>query len=111
MQAGKLRNLVTIQQPTEVRNAIGETPPSDWPIFVTWWAEKIMRGGAESDRDGQRYGTAAVQWEGRYIAGVTTKMRLRDGEGTTFLIELVDNSRKSEGRMTLVTLQQAAGTT
>lgn len=111
MRAGQLRNFVTIEQPTETRNAIGEMPPSSWPAFATWWAKKIVRGGAETDRDGQRYGTAVVEWEGRYIAGVTTKMRLRDAAGTLFLVALADETRKAEGVMVLITLQQAAGTT
>lgn len=79
MQAGKLRQRITIEQATETRDAFGATLQS-WGTLATVWAEVLPKVGgtgeefvtdAASERTSQGY-TINL----RYRSDVTTKMRV-----------------------------------
>lgn len=107
IRAGDLDRLVTIEQPTETRNAIGEKAQT-WSSFATWWTQKQRAGGSETLAAGQRFGSAVDLWKGRYISGVTTKMRINDGGVTYDIVEVDDSGRRTEGGMFLTTRQRSA---
>lgn len=79
MQAGKLRQRVTIEQSTETRDAFGATVPS-WGALATVWAEVLPKVGGtgeafaeEAARERTRQGYTINL---RYRSDVTTKMRV-----------------------------------
>lgn len=78
MQAGRLRHVVTIEQATETRNAIGEKVPT-WSTFDTVRAGIRPLSGRELDAARQRFAEASHEVELRYLPGLTPKMRFKFG--------------------------------
>ncbi|TXH48140.1 MAG: head-tail adaptor protein [Desulfurellales bacterium] len=77
MQAGKLRQRITIERATETRDAFGATLQS-WGTLATVWAEVLPKAAGEeftsdaaSERTSQGY-TINL----RYRSDVTTMMRV-----------------------------------
>lgn len=77
-EAGKLRTMVVIEQPTETRTAGGALTVT-WSTLASVWAGIFPRSGRE------RYTAGKVTAEGdtsifiRYRADVTAKMRVNAG--------------------------------
>jgi len=102
MQAGKLRHRVTIQTPTETQNAVGEVTRS-WAAFtdgVVWAAVEPMNG-REILMAQQMTSTATTKVTIRYLAGVTSKMRVLFGT-RTFEIEYVLNPLERNAEQVLL---------
>jgi SPP1 family predicted phage head-tail adaptor len=76
LPAGILRESVTIQTPTETRNALGEIVQS-WSTFTTRRASVIADSYSEQTRRGQIGGTTTFTVRMRYVPGLSGKMRVR----------------------------------
>jgi SPP1 family predicted phage head-tail adaptor len=78
MQAGKLRNYVTIQTYTNTQNAYGETAKS-WATYASVWCEIRNPYGKEIEQAGQQKATLTHVLVWRHLAGVTPDMRVLFG--------------------------------
>lgn len=81
MQAGKLRNYITIQQPAESQDSNLELITT-WTTFATVWAEILPLIGREYWSSRQTVSEVTGKIRMRYISGLTTKMRITDGSKT-----------------------------
>lgn len=90
MEAGKLRHRVTIQQATDGRDAVGGATLT-WSTFQANFPVAIIpRSGREAEFGGRVSANVSHRIEGRYITGVTPKMRIVKGD-RVFNIESILN--------------------
>ena len=89
MRAGTLRNKVTIQVATEAQGDSGEIT-STWATFAEVWAAIEPIKGAESFRSQHVHAEATTQIRIRYLASVTTKMRVLFGTRIFKIESIVD---------------------
>ena len=75
MRAGRLRHSVVIQQNTPTRNGKGEEI-ENWSTFATRSAAVVPLTGREMFNAQQRHAEAELRIELRYLAAITTKMRV-----------------------------------
>ena len=85
MQAGKLRHLVTIEAVTETPNGYGELTET-WATFAQVWASREDLTGRELFAAQQFSATVTTRFTMRYLAGVTSKMRIQS-DGITYDID------------------------
>lgn len=74
MQAGRLRDRVTLQVRTKTKNALGEEV-LDWVDFATVWAEVTPIRGQEYFAAGQMQRSADVRLRMRARPGINEDMR------------------------------------
>jgi len=75
IDAGELTERITIEQPTESRNAVGE-PILSWSTFATVWAKVESLSGREAERYGEIVGFSGHKVTIRALPGVSTTMRV-----------------------------------
>ena len=75
MRAGRLRHLVTIQQPTEVQDTTGQAVKS-WGTYVQAWASVEPLSGREFLDAQQINAETKVRIRIRSVSGITEKMRV-----------------------------------
>lgn len=76
MRAGDLRKRVTIEQPAESQNGVGEMTQT-WSTFAVLWASIEPLVGSEKLQAAQINANADAKITVRYYAGITPKMRIR----------------------------------
>jgi len=81
MKIGRLRNYITIQQPTESFDSNGELVLT-WSTFVQCWAEILPLVGREYYSARQVNAELTGKIRMRYIKNITAKMRIIDGAKT-----------------------------
>jgi SPP1 family predicted phage head-tail adaptor len=105
MRAGKLKHLITIQQNTPTANS-----PDDGSLVDSWssyaadiYGRLSTSGGREFWRARQLNSELSAEWEIRYDAGVTARMRVLFGS-RVFTIDTVkhDDDRYTWTRMECV---------
>lgn len=95
MDAGRLRERVTVQQAAEARNALGETVLS-WSTFATRWASVDGVSSRESLSYGQQQIDVTHRVRLRYLAGLTQNMRIQWRGRTLEIISLLEHNNRSE---------------
>ena len=95
MDAGKLRERVTVQQASEVRNTLGETVLS-WSTFAERWASVEGVSARESLAFGQQQIDVTHRVRLRYLAGLTQNMRIQWRGRTLEIISLLEHNNRSE---------------
>ena len=95
MDAGRLRERVTVQQAAESRNAIGETVLS-WSTFAERWASVEGVSARESLAYGQQQIDVTHRVRLRYLAGLTQNMRIQWRGRTLEIISLLEHNNRSE---------------
>ena len=80
---GRMDILLTIEQPTFTRNAINEDEVS-WSQFGQYFAERIWTASGEKFEGKQETDIDGVIFNLRYVAGLTTLMRLKQANETTY---------------------------
>lgn len=104
MRAGSLRRKVTIETPTEAQNALGE-PIKSWATFAANVPADIAPyNGSERLIAQQVNSQLNTRMTIRYLAGVTTRMRVIYASATgtrTFQIENIENIDERNKQMTL----------
>lgn len=75
MQAGRLINKIVIESVTETRSSTGAVTRT-WATFATVWASKREPRGREFFAGGAQQAETTVVFAIRWLAGVTTKMRI-----------------------------------
>lgn len=79
MRAGKLRRLISIEQPTNGVDGIGGITQS-WTVFAAnVYAEILPNNGREAIQAQQINAQQPVLIRLRYLPGITPKMRVRYG--------------------------------
>ena len=95
IDAGKLRERVTVQQATESRNALGENVLS-WSTFDTVWASVEGVSARESLIYGQNEITVTHNVKMRYLSGLTQRMRFLWRSRTLDIVSLLEHNNRSE---------------
>lgn len=104
IDAGKLRERVTIQQATESRNALGETVLS-WATFAERWASVEGVSAREALELGQADVSVTHRVRMRYVDGMTQNMRLVWRGRVLEIVALLEYANRSEH---VATCQEAA---
>ena len=99
MRAGKLKTKILIERITETANQFGE-PIKSWTTFVTAWAEIRPLIGREFFASKQIDSEITAEIRIRYIAGITTKMRVNNS-GQLFNVKSVINPQNARKELVL----------
>lgn len=94
INAGKLRERVTVQQASESRNALGETVLS-WSTFAARWASVEGVSSREALTLGQNEITITHKVQMRYLSGLTQRMRLQWRGRTLEIVSLLEHDNRS----------------
>lgn len=94
MDAGRLRERVTVQQAAEGRNAIGETVLS-WSTFAERWASVEGVSAREALTAGQNEISITHKVQMRYLAGLTQRMRILWRGRTLEIVSLLEHDNRS----------------
>jgi SPP1 family predicted phage head-tail adaptor len=76
LPAGEMWTRITIEQPTASTNQVGE-PILSWSTFATVWAAVDSLSSREAERFAEMVGFMTHRVRIRYLAGVTTAMRIQ----------------------------------
>ena len=95
IDAGKLRERVTIQQATETRNALGETVQS-WATVAERWASVDGLSSREVLLQGQQRTEVSHRVRMRYVDGMTGTMRLLWRGRVLEISSLLEHANRSE---------------
>ena len=95
IEAGKLRERVTIQQADEARNSLGETTLS-WATFTERWASVEGVTAREALGLGQLEISITHRVRLRYVTGLTQQMRLIWRGRTLEIVSLLEHNNRSE---------------
>jgi SPP1 family predicted phage head-tail adaptor len=95
MDAGRLRERVTVQQAAETRNALGETVLS-WSTFAERWASVEGVSAREALAAGQQDVTITHRVRMRHVSGMTQNMRIYWRSRTLNIISLLEYDNRSE---------------
>lgn len=86
MRAGSLKDRVSLQQPGEVQDEIGQPIPG-WVEVAKLWANIRYLTGSEAIRSGAVASISKVSIQIRKRAGVLPTMRFVGADGVAFKIE------------------------
>ena len=95
INAGSLRERVTVQQASESRNALGETVLS-WATFAERWASVEGVSSRESLAYGQQQISVSHRVRLRYLTGLTQSLRLVWRGRTLEIVSLLEHGNRSE---------------
>ena len=94
LDAGTLRERVTVQQASENRNRLGESI-SEWATFATVWASVNGVSAREYLLAGQQQVDISHRVKMRYLTGLTPKMRLVWRGRTLEIISILEHENRS----------------
>jgi SPP1 family predicted phage head-tail adaptor len=95
MEAGHLRHRITIQQPTiGTPDAVGESVPT-WGTFATAWADVATLQGRELAFARGIAATVTHKVTLRYLAGVTSAMRVLFGSAVLSIAAVLDSENRN----------------
>jgi SPP1 family predicted phage head-tail adaptor len=94
MDAGTLRDRVTVQQATENRNRLGESI-SEWATFTEVWASVQGVSAREFLLAGQQQVEVSHRVKMRYLNGLTPQMRLLWRGRTLEIISILEHENRS----------------
>jgi SPP1 family predicted phage head-tail adaptor len=95
MNAGKLRERVTVQIASGSTNTLGETVLT-WSDSTSVWASVEGLSARESLTAGQQDTTVSHRVRLRYLPGLTNKMRFSWRGRTLEIISLLEHNSRSE---------------
>lgn len=94
MDAGILRDRVTVQQASENRNRLGESI-SEWTAFEVVWASVQGVSAREFLLAGQQQVEVSHRVKMRYLNGLTPQMRLSWRGRTLEIISILEHENRS----------------
>ena len=94
MNAGTLRDRVTVQQASENRNRLGESI-SEWTTFTEVWASVQGVSAREFLLAGQQQVEVSHRVKMRYLTGLTPQMRLSWRGRTLEIISILEHENRS----------------
>lgn len=89
MRAGALRHTLVIEQPTETQDGHGQAVPS-WSTFATVPGSLDPLSGREFIAASQVQAEVAARARIRYLAGVTSKMRISFDGKVYAIVAVID---------------------
>jgi SPP1 family predicted phage head-tail adaptor len=95
IDAGKLRDRVTVQIASGTTNALGETVLA-WSNSTSVWASVDGVSAREALLAGQNQVSMSHRVRMRYLPGLTQNMRLSWGGRTLEIISLLEHNNRSE---------------
>jgi SPP1 family predicted phage head-tail adaptor len=95
IDAGSLRERVTVQQASESRNALGETVLS-WATFAERWASVEGVSSRELLQYGQQQIEVSHRVRMRWLDGLTHSMRIVWRGRTLEIVSLLEHGNRSE---------------
>jgi len=95
MDAGRLRERVTVQQASESRNALGETVQA-WGTYSTVWASVEGVSARELLSAGQQQISITHRVRMRYLPGLNQNMRLSWRNRTLNIVSLLEYGNRTE---------------
>jgi SPP1 family predicted phage head-tail adaptor len=95
IDAGKLRDRVTVQIASGTTNALGETVLA-WSNSTSVWASVDGVSAREALLAGQNQVSMSHRVRMRYLPGLTHNMRLSWGGRTLEIISLLEHNNRSE---------------
>jgi SPP1 family predicted phage head-tail adaptor len=95
IDAGSLRERVTVQQASESRNALGETVLS-WATFAERWASVEGVSSRELLQYGQQQIEVSHRVRMRWLSGLTQSMRIVWRGRTLEIVSLFEHGNRSE---------------
>lgn len=101
MQAGKLKDYVSLQEPTTVQDGIGQQVPG-WVEVTKLWANIRFQSGVEVVKADAPTSVARVSIQIRKRAGVKANMQIVDADSITYRIDAVLPDKLSRDRINLV---------
>lgn len=101
MRIGKLRTLLVIKQKTTSPDGVGGIT-EEWTDFAKVYGRQSVRRAWEAHTDDQLSSMLNINWETRYVAGVTPQMRVCVGDRELEILAVYDPSQKCE-RLMIVT--------
>lgn len=105
MRAGRLRNQVTIQTPTETRSGTSGQVVKSWATLATVWAGIEPLSGRELAQAGAEQSVSDFRIVLRYLSTVTNKCRVVFGS-RVFEIQSVINRNERGADMELRCTEQ-----
>lgn len=93
LDAGDLTDRITIEEPTESRNDVGEAILA-WSTFATVWAEVQTMSGREAERHGMTAGINAYRVTIRHLTGLQSSMRIIHDGRTLEIGQVNEKERK-----------------
>jgi SPP1 family predicted phage head-tail adaptor len=94
LDAGTLRERVTVQQASESRNRLGESV-LEWATFAEVWANVQGVSAREFLLAGQQQVELSHRVKMRYLTGLTSKMRLSWRGRTLEIISILEHENRS----------------
>ena len=95
MDAGRLRERVTVQLAAESRNALGETVLA-WSTYAERWASVEGVSAREALAAGQQDVTITHRVRMRYVSGMTQNMRISWRSRTLHVVSLLEYDNRTE---------------
>lgn len=92
MQAGKLRERITIRQRQATTDALGQ-PSTTWTDLAVVWAEARFVSGIETIKAGRETSTSRASVRIRRRSGVDVSMRARIGSVDYEIIDIIPINR------------------
>jgi SPP1 family predicted phage head-tail adaptor len=98
---GRLRERITIQQATEVRNRLGETTQT-WSTYVERWASVEGLSGREVLLSGQQQTEVTHRVRLRYVDGLSQQMRILWRGRVLEITSLLEHNNRTEHELLCV---------
>ena len=95
IDAGRLRERVTVQQASATRNSLGESVLS-WADWQTVWASVEGVSAREALAAGQQETTITHKVRLRYLSGLTQQMRFSWRSRTLNIVSLLEYGNRTE---------------
>lgn len=95
MQAGRLRNKVTIQAPGMTQAEDGQ-PIASWSTLATVWADIRTQGGLESIKSGAVTSVVKASVRIRHRTDITAGMRILHGSTTYHITAVLPDVAKRQ---------------
>lgn len=95
MNAGQLRERVTVQQAADNRNALGEVVQS-WSALSTRWASVEGVSARELLNSGQQQVEMSHRVRMRYMTGLTQQMRLLWRGRVLEIVSILEHGNRTE---------------
>ena len=102
MRSGTLRHRLTIEQPTQSKDSLGQEIQA-WTTFAEVYGSLDPLSGRERFQAAQTVAETTHRARIRYLSGVTAKMRIAFADRTYQIVYIADDNR---GRELVLDLQE-----
>jgi SPP1 family predicted phage head-tail adaptor len=94
MQAGKLRERITIRQRQATTDALGQ-PSTTWTDLAVVWAEARFVSGIETIKAGRETSTSRASVRIRNMSGIVRQMRAQLGGVDYEIVDIVPDPKRA----------------